>query len=215
MDPITVYDGCTLYDMIEKYDYTMAEIFGEYAVWDDEATTRETLNQMIYDYFANREIASETPEQFCRFAKIRITRLMLKVNTIAETVLDPDPLTWDITGQVNDVSTSSLSGTRTPNLTSTSESENKATALQSDTPQVQLSGTKNYMTALSESGGTGMSTAHETGTETTATSGSGTNARTLREGSLAQRAALWLEMQPDIFGFILDGLEPLFMQVWS
>lgn len=194
MNERSMYDGCTLYDMVEKYDYTMGEILGEYPVWvsTGASTLRDTINDYLYDYFANREIASETPEQFARYAQLRMRRTMLKLLPIAAKFWDGSALAddWELSGSTT--STSEASGNAT----------SKATALQSDTPQVQLSGTENYMSALSESG----SESDTTSDETVNTS--------VKSGNLGARASAWFMQSPDIIGLIQDGLEPLFMQVW-
>lgn len=194
MNERSMYDGCTLYDIVEKYGYTMPEILGEYPVWvsTDASTLRETINGYLYDYFCNREIASETPEQFIRYAKLRMRRTMLKLLPIAAKFWDGSALAadWEVSG-----STSSESN-------ATGEATSKATALQSDTPQVQLSGLENYMSGLSESG----SESDTSSTETTNTS--------MKSGNLGARASAWFAQAPDIIGLMQDGLEPLFAQVW-
>lgn len=194
MDPVTMYDGCTLYDIIEKYSYTMEEVLGEYPVWVSTGADdlRDIINGYIYDYFCNREIASETPEQFVRYAQLRMRRTMLKLLPIATKFWDGSALAddWELSGTTT--STSEASGNAT----------SKATALQSDTPQVQLSGTENYMSALSESGSESDTTSDE---ETTTA---------VKSGNLGARASAWFAQAPDLIGLMQDGLEPLFMQVW-
>lgn len=194
MNERSMYDGCTLYDMVEKYDYTMGEILGEYPVWvsTGASTLRDTINGYLYDYFANREIASETPEQFARYAQLRMRRTMLKLLPIAAKFWDGSALAddWELSGSTT--STSEASGNAT----------SKATALQSDTPQVQLSGYENYMSGLSESG----SESDTTSDETVDTS--------VKSGNLGARASAWFMQAPDLIGLMQDGLEPLFMQVW-
>jgi len=194
MNERTIYDGCTLYDIIEKYSYTMAEVLGEYPVWVTTGADdlRDIINGYLYDYFANREIASETPEQFVRYAKLRMRRTMLKLLPIAAKFWDGSALAddWELSGSTT--STSEASGNAT----------SKATALQSDTPQVQLSGLENYMSGLSESGSESDTTSDET-VDTA-----------VKSGNLGARASAWFAQAPDIIGLMQDGLEPLFMQVW-
>ena len=194
MEPQELYESFTLYDMVEEYDYTMDDILGEYPVWvsTGASTLRDTINGYLYDYFCNREIASETPEQFIRYAKLRMRRTMLKLLPIAAKFWDGSALAddWELSGSTT--STSEASGNAT----------SKATALQSDTPQVQLSGLENYMSGLSESGSESDTTSDET-VDTA-----------VKSGNLGARASAWFAQAPDIIGLIQDGLEPLFMQVW-
>lgn len=207
------YSSFTLYDCVDKYAYSMADILGEYPVWDTTAANdiRVMINGLVYDFFAYREIAVETPEMFATYAQIRMARTMRRVLNICKPYFDGitgEP--WKITG-----STDSTSSTeRTPDLetVNASSSESKATALTSDTPQVQLSGTENYMTGLSESGSSAESSSTTTSTGTEAVEA--VNSATEHAGNAAEQMGRWVAAYPDVVGLIFEGLEPLFMQVW-
>lgn len=205
------YSSFTMYDMVNLYAFSQDDIFGEYPIWDEEK--REFLNDLIYTYFKYRECASETPERFCEQMYSKMVRTMSTINDIAKTYFDRDEsevLNWKDTGSA----TTEMETTRTPDLvdSSTTESESKATALMSDTPQTQITGNKNYMTQLNESGSTanGTTTATSTGTETT----DGTTTTTTHDGNAAEQLARWLAAYPDVLGYIFTSLEPLFMQVY-
>lgn len=205
------YRSFTLYDMVNNYAFSLDDIFGDYPIWDEDF--RDTLNGWIYSYFEYRECASETPENFANQMYLKMIRTMSQVNDIAKTYFDRDEsevLKWSDTGSV----TTDMETTRTPDLvdSSTTESESKATALMSDTPQTQLSGTENYMTQLNESGSaaSGTTTATSTGTETN----EGTTTTTTHDGNAAEQLARWLAAYPDVLGYIFTSLEPLFMQVY-
>ena len=241
-----ILDACTLYDMCDRFGYDMDSILGEYPIWDEEQ--REWLNGEIYGYFAYREIGSETPAQFANYAQRVMNRVMPRVNSIAEFVLTGSQ-DWNLTASDESATSSTTSSetgntgsstttydhatTETPNLTNASGTmtETKATALMSDTPQVQLSGTENYMSSLNESGSSGSTstTTTQTGTDTTATTGSdgtsstsyttqdgsasSTATHTSSAGQLSELASNWAETMPDLLGLIFDALEVCFMQV--
>lgn len=243
----SIVDACTLYDCINYYGYTTAELLGDYPIWDE--SRREWLNAQIENYFLYRQIGSETPEMFGSFASITMLRIMPRVNSIASFALTGSS-EWDKTLMANqnterageDARESTGEGTaghtssvtRTPELetATTGTTESKATALVSDTPQVQLSGTENYMSALNESGssGTTTSTVEQSGQETTATTASdtsentstssGTSSETVEAhsdqsaGQLSELASKWAETMPDLLGLIFDALEVCFVQVF-
>lgn len=212
----------TLYEVCEAYGYDFQEQLGAgtYPIWDE--TKREWLNTQIYNNFAYREVASESPTQFFNFIRVRMNRIMPKVNPIAALALgELEGVDWQVTstselvttsdgtstgkedGTSSNTGTSETTGNGTGKVTvthdttttttghetssgnvgvdndqttmSASTSENKASALTSNTPQVQLSGNKNYMGGLNETGATGSTTNSETvtGGSTTTSSAEG------------------------------------------
>ena len=220
----SLIDSPTLYDVVERYGWTIDELLGEYPIWDEDE--RDWLNNEIYLYFEYRRIGSETPQMFANFAGRTMNRVMPKVNSIAGFVLDDPYENWAVTGtQTTETTTDTTydsSVERTPDLETTvdSETESKATALVSDTPQVQLVGTENYMSALNESGSTGTSgsTTTQTGSETTEHTGkdsvSSGSTTTIATGQLSELASRWAETFPDLLGIIFDALEVCFCQVY-
>ena len=220
----SLIDSPTLYDVVERYGWTISELLGNYPIWDEDYRT--WLNNEIYLYFEYRRIGSETPQMFANFAGRTMNRVMPKVNSIAGFVLDDPYENWAVTGtQTTETSTDTTydsSVERTPDLETTvdSETESKATALVSDTPQVKLKGTENYMSALNESGSTGTSgsTTTQTGTETSAHTGtdstSGETTTTAQAGQKSELASRWAETFPDLLGIIFDALEVCFCQVY-
>lgn len=241
-----MYDQCTLYDCVNRYGYTIAGILGNYPIWDE--SKREWLNDEIYRYFEYRELASETPKLFSSYAQRTMNRVMPKVNSIAAFALSgsenwSDTLTDTVTstsrndsentGANTSTTTYGHTQTETPGLTTQTDTttESKATALMSETPQVQLASTENYMTNLNESGSSGTSgtTTTQSGTDVTAMTGqdvvSGTNSgtsasvttgdttHTAQSGQLSELASNWANTMPDLLGLIFDALEVCFMQV--
>lgn len=220
-------DSPTLYDIVERYGWTMSELLGNYPIWDESA--RDELNNEIYLYFEYRQIGSETPQMFASFAGRTMNRVMPKVNAIAGFYFDvnsDNQNNWMYSGGQETSATSDTTYDsaieRTPDLETTvdSETESKATALVSDTPQVQLVGTENYMSALNESGssGTSGSTTTQTGSETTEHTGkdsvSSGSTTTMASGQLSELASRWAETFPDLLGIIFDALEVCFCQVY-
>lgn len=257
-----MYDQCTLYDCVNQFGYTIEGLLGNYPIWDE--SKRSWLNSEIYEYFEYREIASETPKLFSSYAQRTMNRVMPKVNSIAAFALSGSENwsqtltdTTDVTSESStenagsasssttyghtQTETPDLTNTRTPDLTNQTdtETESKATALMSDTPQVQLSGTENYMSSLNESGSSGTTgtTATQTGTETTTQTGTDTTTMTgtdttanensstsettntgetthlAQSGQLSELASNWANTMPDLLGLIFESLEVCFMQV--
>ena len=220
----SLVDAPTLYDVVGRYGYTMADILGNYPIWDE--TQREWLNNEIYLYFEYRQIGSETAQMFASFAARTMNRIMPRVNSVAGFVLGTPASEWATTGtQTTETSSDTTYDStveRTPDLTTQvdSETESKATALVSDTPQVQLSGIENYMTALNESGSSGTtgSTTTQTGTESSAHTGtdstSAETTTTAQAGQKSELASRWIDTMPDLLGIIFEALEVCFCQVY-
>ena len=228
-----------LYDLVERYGYTIADLLGEYPIWDE--SKRDWLNNEIYEYFEYREIGAETAEMFASFIRRRMNRIMPRVNSIAAFALEGSE-DWDVTAIENATSSGESSSattnettygrtdTETRNLANSQQSttETKATALQSDTPQTALTSSENYMTALSETGSSGTSSTSgtDTGTDTRVASGTDaiegsneasrtdTSERTLKAGQLSELANNWVNTMPDLLGLIFEQLENCFMQVY-
>lgn len=228
------------YELVEQYGYDWQKELGEgtYPIWDE--TMREWLNEQIYLNFQYREIGQETPESFFRWMRIKMNQIMPVLNPVAAFALGKDAASEDwrlvqetITSQKSNNTyntksnfdqTSTDSGTNT--TTSSADTNSQMSDLTSATPQVQLSGTENYMTGLNETGSRG----HSEGTDTTTlgtknvTGGTNTSDWTqnggidadekVYSGLAAELAQRWLEAAPDFLGNVYAGLESLFVQVW-
>lgn len=256
-----IYSQCTLYDCVYYYGYTMADLLGDYPIWDEEK--REWLNNEIYLYFEQREIGPETPAKFASFAGRVMNRVMPRVNSIAAFALDSSSYQWrnasenvttregSSTGEDSRISVSSNDATdeaeygstvtETKNLTTgvSASTNSKASVLQSDTPQTQITGNHNYMTALQETGSSGSSSSStsETGTDASAKTGTDTmtteaSASNSSSGSQSEEhedvitqlgrgvpyselASQWAETMPDLLGIIFESLESCFVQVFE
>ena len=242
-----LFNAPTLYDAVERYGYTVASLLGNYPIWDE--TKRDWLNGEIYGYFAYREIGAESVPMFSSYAKRAMNRVMPKVNSIAAFALAGSD-NWDVsmiesmtgetthantvTGSRSDMAQSVLTDTydRANSTSNTTTSESKATAITSDTPQVMLSSTENYMSSGTESGSSGTGTSATMGTDTgtvthaQSSNGSGSSSsedhgisentaeRTQAAGQLSELASRWAATMPDLLGIIFEALETCFCQVF-
>ena len=132
-------DGPTLRDCVELYGMDWHETMSDYPVFDEGK--REWLNARIYEHFAYREIAQETPSDHFRLIRRTMHEMMPALN----------PMFSALDGEID-----ILAG-----YASAGERESEARQLFSATPQTQLSAAENYATNLTDS----------TGSESTKTSG--------------------------------------------
>lgn len=125
-------DAPTLHDLVMLYGYDMADIVGNYPIWDEEK--RVWLNSMIYRHFAYREIAAETAQEYA----------FLMARTMAEMSPSVMPLFRALDADFDILS--SFETTSTNSDTTTADGKQ----LYSATPQTQLSGDENYATNITE-----------------------------------------------------------------
>ena len=118
----------TLHDCVELYGMDWEEAMSDYPIFDEGK--REWLNTRIYEHFAYREIAQETPSDHFRLIRRTMHEMMPALNPMFS-VLD---------GEID-----ILSG-----YASAAEHDSKARQLFSATPQTQLSADENYATNLTD-----------------------------------------------------------------
>lgn len=121
-------DGPTLRDCVELYGMDWEEAMSDYPIFDEGK--REWLNTRIYDHFAYREIAQETPSDHFRLIRRTMHEMMPALN----------PMFSALDGEID-----ILAG-----YASTGEHDSEARQLFSATPQTQLSAVENYATNLTE-----------------------------------------------------------------
>lgn len=121
-------DGPTLHDCVELYGMDWNQTMGDYPVFDE--SKREWLNARIYEHFAYREIAQETPSDHFRLIRRTMHEMMPALNPMFS-VLD---------GEID-----ILAG-----YASAVEHDSEARQLFSATPQTQLSAAENYATNLTD-----------------------------------------------------------------
>jgi hypothetical protein len=121
-------DGPTLRDCVELYGMDWEETMSDYPIFDEGK--REWLNARIYEHFAYREIAQETPSDHFRLIRRTMHEMMPALNPMFS-VLD---------GEID-----ILAG-----YASAVEHDSEARQLFSATPQTQLSAAENYATNLTD-----------------------------------------------------------------
>ncbi len=121
-------DGPTLHDCVELYGMDWQQNMSDYPIFDEGK--REWLNARIYEHFAYREIAQETPSDHFRLIRRTMHEMMPALNPMFS-VLD---------GEID-----ILAG-----YASTVENDSEARQLFSATPQTQLSAAENYATNLTD-----------------------------------------------------------------
>ena len=111
----------SLYELINYYGYSPADIFGGYPIWDEGK--REWLQERIIAHFSYREINQDTPAQFMFFMNRRLNEVMPTINPVFKALeaARPDIAQWQ-----------------------------DARVLTSTTPQTQLSGAENYADGLQD-----------------------------------------------------------------
>lgn len=118
----------TLHDCVELYGMDWEGAMSDYPIFDEGK--REWLNTRIYEHFAYREIAQETPSDHFRLVRRTMHEMMPALNPMFS-VLD---------GEID-----ILSG-----YASTGKNDSEARQLFSATPQTQLSAAESYATNLTD-----------------------------------------------------------------
>jgi hypothetical protein len=186
-----------------------------YPIFDEDY--RPKLNQKIIDHYMMYEIGQETMGQF-RFALNRKMReIMPYYNQLYKTVQDEiDPFK---TMDYDDTAETHNTGTATSNTTGTNESDtdSKARAVSSDTPQTQLSGNEDYASSMSDSNGQTNVTGSSTSDASQSNVGDGTISRNV-SGSQGHQATLMMQYRKSLLNIdmnVIQELESLFMMVWD
>lgn len=187
----------------------------EYPIFSEDY--RERLNKLITDHYHNREIGMETIAMFRHAVKRRMNEVMPYYNSLYETQrIEYDPLaTIDIRTLTNGMSNTEAQ----TNAESTSEMANTGDtrAVQSNTPQVRLSGDGDYASNAADT--ISESTASGSGTETqnvNSTENSENESRTT--GYQGVPASLIMEYRRSLMNIdllVIDELADMFMGVWD
>lgn len=195
----------------------------DYPIFDEQY--REFLNAKIIDHFWYNEIAHETPDMFIRQMQTKMNEIMPYYNRWYESELVKiDPLsTQDMHGESSGESSSDSSfehsgRTGSKNLTK-SGSASKTRTVQSETPQVMLSGDQDYATSAQDvhsdikgnndvvsSGDSSQKGSDKAGA--TSKSGSHTYGYT---GHAPQLIMQWRESFVNVDMMVISELEVLFM----
>ena len=121
-------DGPTLRDCVELYGMDWRGTMSDYPIFDEGK--REWLNARIYEHFAYREIAQETPSDHFRLVRRTMHEMMPALN----------PMFSALDGEID-----ILAG-----YASAGERDSEARQLFSATPQTQLSAAEDYATNLTD-----------------------------------------------------------------
>lgn len=180
-------DAPTLHDIVMLYGEDYAGAMNDYPIWDEGK--REWLNTRIYEHFAFRRIAQDTPAMHLFFVRRTMHEMMPAINPMFR-ALDQE---FDI-----------LDGhDYTDSSSNRQNAKSAARQLFSDTPQTQLSGAENYATTLTENdgenGSEGASTSHSVG----------------RSDGVGERLTAWASSVNNALYLVFDGLEPCYNQVWD
>lgn len=201
----------TLYDVVNLYGENLGESLATYPIWDE--AKREWLNGRIYNHFAYRQIAQDTPALFLFYLERRMNDMMLTLNPIFK-VLDGevDILSSYSTSDLEDATTGSDTQSQSDNVrTGTTEQKQ----LYSATPQTQLSGNENYATNLTEAEGNDTATTTD---KSSVHTGGDSHADATHEGRsypVGDMLANWVAGVNNALYLVYNGLEPLFQQVWD
>lgn len=195
------------------------DALSQYAIFSEEY--RKPLNTKIKQHFWYNEIAHESVDQFLFQLRVKMNEIMPYYNQMYEAELvKRDPF---LTMRVKSTNKSSGSARSTTSSmehgTSSSSTDAKSRAVQSDTPQVMLSGNGDYATGAadstsltgvkSESDGTGSQTS------TSSSDGSGESSQEGFSGSMASLIQAHRDAIVNVDMMVIAQLEPLFMYVWT
>lgn len=190
-----------------------------YQIFDE--TYRKVLNTKIKQHFWYNEIAHESIDIFLFQLKVKMNEIMPYYNQIYEAeLIKRDPFvtvrmksTSKNTGNAKNISSSVEHGT------SSSTTDARSRAVQSDTPQVRLSGNGDYATgaadSTSETGVKSQSDGTGSQTSTSSSDGSGEGSQEGFSGSMASLIQAHRDAIINVDMMVIAQLEPLFMYVWT
>lgn len=182
---------------------------------------RSTLNSKIKTHFWFNEIGHETIDIFLFQLKVKMNEIMPYYNQMYEAELvKRDPfLTVRMTSKNSSTGSTRTSAETSEHGNSTSSTDAKSRAVQSETPQVMLSGNGDYATGAADSTSlTGVKSTSESGgrqSSTSSSDGAGTSSQEGFSGSMASLIQAHRDAIVNIDMMVIAQLEPLFMTVWT
>lgn len=186
-----------------------------YPIWDEEY--REVLNQKIIDHYHSREIGMETVDMF-RFAmRRRMNEVMPYYNDLyGTTKLGFDPLS---TVDIRTMTTASRESETESEATSVNESRTsgKSRAVESRTPQVNLSGNGDYATGATDTNGenTGEGSGTENANARVTDDTDSESHTTGYQGAASDLIQRYRDTLLNIDLMVISELSDLFMMVWD
>lgn len=182
---------------------------------------RSTLNSKIKTHFWFNEIGHETIDIFIFQLKVKMNEIMPYYNQMYESELTKrDPfLTVRMTSKNTSNGSTRTTGETSEKGSSTSSTDAKSRAVQSETPQVMLSGNGDYATGAADSTSlTGVKSSSTSGgsqSTTSSSDGSGTATQEGFSGSMASLIQAHRDAIVNVDMMVIAQLEPLFMYVWT
>lgn len=182
---------------------------------------RSTLNSKIKTHFWFNEIGHETVDIFLFQLKVKMNEIMPYYNQMYESELTKrDPfLTVRMTSKNTSTGSTRTTGETSEQGSSTSSTDAKSRAVQSETPQVMLSGNGDYATGAADSTSlTGVKSSSTSGgsqSTTSSSDGSGTATQEGFSGSMASLIQAHRDAIVNVDMMVIAQLEPLFMYVWT
>lgn len=190
-----------------------------YQIFDEEY--RKTLNTKIKQHFWYNEIAHETVDIFLFQLKVKMNEIMPYYNQMYKAeLIERDPyVTVRMTSKNASTGTSKTVAESSEKGASTSSTDAKSRAVQSETPQTMLSGNGDYATGAADSTSlTGVKSSSDSSgsqTSTSSSDGTGTNTQEGFSGSMASLIQAHRDAIINIDMMVIAQLEPLFMYVWT
>lgn len=178
---------------------------------------RAILNKLIIDHYHDREIGMETIEKFRNAVRRRLNEVMPYYNSLYKTQeIEYDPLsTVDIRTLSNGTNVANVEASGETASTMTNEGGSRA--VQSNTPQVRLSGNGDYASNAADT--TSDSTATGTGTEeqtsTTNEQSENESRTTGYQGIASSLIMAYRQSLMNIDLLVIDELADMFMGVWD
>lgn len=203
-------------DLYPEDPQTFANIgLDDYPIFDE--AYREPLNKKIVNHFHNREIGQETVSMW-RFAMRRkMHEIMPYFNQLyASTKLEFDPLTTvDMKTLASGESTQAAQSQGETSTTSNGTAGSRA--VQSQTPQVMLSGNKDYATSAADT--TSQSANTGSGNESSTSSNEeNTNSTSEMKGYQGIPSELLMAYRATMLNVdmnVIEELNELFMGIWN
>lgn len=195
------------------------DALSQYAIFSEEY--RKPLNSKIKHHFWYNEIAHETVDQFLFQLRVKMNEIMPYYNQMYDAeLIKRDPfVTVRVKSSSKNIGSAKNISSSTEHGTSSSSTDAKSRAVNSDTPQVMLSGNGDYATSAADSTSmTGVKSGSDsTGSQTSTSSTDGTSEASQEgfSGSMASLVQAHRDAIVNIDMMVITQLEPLFMYVWT
>lgn len=188
---------------------------GNYPIFNE--SYRDTLNGLIFGTYMNREIAHETEEIFL---VSMITHMNLNMPMFNK-MFEADALVIDPTNTINIKNISDSDSVQTGESTGTSTTEGNtksaSRAVNSETPQSQLSGNADYATGAvdSNSGTENAATGTETGSTESTGIGHSESSTVGFQGHGGELIARYKQSLTNTAMMVVASCEPLFFMLYN